>query len=383
MKNCIFFRILIYLATIFIVGCSGGDHGGQYIYPNVKVINPPINVANNVRSSSTWYVINSNPPFGARDHASILKVNNRIHLLGGFYRGPSTYQDYWISDDFGVNWIHIHGEVLPLINNLTYPIIYKNSNIPDSYARFAYFDSRYWLIDDKIWYSNDALIWFSYAGLNGDVASAVDLVNINLGGKLVSIDPGNNLVWTIGTSFNRSGNTNINPEFTKRNGAAVYYNNGYAYIAGGLTTSYGVDFNGKKIVTGQSFNNNIWQSLDGVVWQRLIDSTGADIKLPWANVEWPCVVNDNQGRTWLIGGYDYTKNQNVSDVWFSSDGIAWTKYEDNIPVGGVSVFSPRHATACVFDDVNSRIISIAGKGGISPDNDSAFVTKDIIAIPIQ
>jgi hypothetical protein len=219
--------------------------------------------------------------------------------------------------------------------------------------------------------------------MEGDIQGSAALVNINIDGKLVSIDPGNNLTWNTETNFKRSTDAIINGEFGKRDGAAVYYNSGYAYIAGGVSTSYGVDSNGKLIPNGQSFNNQIWQSQNGIQWKRLVDAQGIDIKLPWSNIEWPCAVNDNQGRTWLIGGYNYITQRNVSDVWVTSDGINWNRYIDNIDPSQVSALFPRHATACIFDDINSRLISIAGKGGEDPDNGHSSVTNNIVAIPIN
>ena len=364
-----------YLSLVLLVLCYGCDGV-------IEEVEFSPYAGQKMQSVKRWYVINATPPFGPRDHASLIKVNNRIHLSGGFYRGPSTYQDYWITDDYGINWTLIHGNPSPLMNDLVNPILYSNTNIPDSYARFSFYDSFYWLIDESRWYSRDGIIWNKYAGMDGDVKSAADLFNVNFQGKLYSIDPANNLIWNNSPNFKRSVNRQININFRTGHGAVVYSQGSFLYIAGGVHNNYGLDSNGKRILLNQEFNNFIWRSRDGVIWKKIVDKKGQNAQLPWLNIEWPCVVNDNDGRVWLIGGYDFIQKKNVSDVWYTADGISWVKYEDAIADGDVSALFPRHATACVFDEVNRRIISIAGKGGLNPDNDKAFVTKDIIAIPI-
>ncbi len=364
-------------------GCGGGGGGGGGGVSEVEVVDFSPYAGQKTQSVNSWYVINATPPFGPRDHASLIKVNNRIHLSGGFYRGPSTYQDYWVSDDYGVNWTLIHGSPSPLMNNLIYPILYSNTNIPGSYARFSFYDSFYWLIDESTWYSRYGILWNKYAGMDGDVKEGgVDLFNVNFQGVRYSIDPANNLIWNNNPNFKRSENRQININFRTGRGAVVYSQGAYLYIAGGVHDNYGLDSNGKKILLNQEFNNFIWRSLDGVIWKRIVDKNGQDAHLPWVNIEWPCAVNDNDGRVWLVGGYDFIQNKNVSDVWYTADGINWIKYEDAIVGGTVSALFPRHATSCVFDEVNKRIISVAGKGGLNPDNDAGFVTKDIIGIPI-
>lgn len=366
----------IFLALVCIFsGCGGGSN-------DVEIVDFSPYAGQKTRSASSWYVINAFPPFGPRDHASLIKVNNRIHLSGGFYRGPSTYQDYWITDDYGANWTLVHGNTLPLMNDLAYPILYSNPNIPGSYARFSYYDSFYWLIDEATWYSRDGILWNKYIGMTGDINGAVELFNITHKGLRYSIDPANNLIWSIGPNFNRSENSEININFKTGTGAVAYSIGGYLYIAGGVHSNYGLDSNGRKILLNQKFNNVIWRSVDGVTWKRIVDKNGQNVVLPWSNIQWPCAVSDDSGRVWLVGGYDLVNNRNVSDVWYTSDGINWIQYEDAIADRASSALFPRHATACVFDEVNRRIISIAGKGGINPDNDTAFVTKDIIGIPI-
>jgi hypothetical protein len=361
--------VLALVSSILLTSCGGGS-GDENLDPIVRVVAFNESSVAPLQSKNSWYVINENPPFGPRDHASVIKINNKIHLRGGWYRGPSLYQDYWTSDDSGLNWTHIHGDTRPIFNDLIDPILYEDTSIPDPYARFGYFNSLLWLIDDKIHYSNDGTSWGVYPAILGNPGSAADLVLLNGSNKLIAVDSGNNSSWSISASLTRSENFQIHENFRKRGGAAIYQNNGYFYVAGGVSGNYA------------DFNNEIWQSKDGEVWRKLVYPNGEGVKAPWENIQWPCVTADSSGRVWVVGGYDFVKKINISKVWFSDDGISWREYLDNVPEGAVSALIPRHASVCVYDEANSRIINIAGKGGVDPENDYAFVTKSIIAIPI-
>lgn len=370
-------KLNFFLQIGVIAGCATGLTGKN----EIEVIDFFPYSGEVTRSEVRWHVVNSAPPFGPRDHASLIKVNGRIHLMGGFYRDHSTYQDYWVSDDFGVNWQLIHGSSLPLKNDLMLPVLYANENIPDSFAKFSYYDSFYWLVDKYVWYSKDGIVWHKYGKYLGHAGVFQDVFNVNHRGLRYTIDPSSNLIWDSRPNFKRSNDRQINSNFKIGQGAVVYSIGNHIYIAGGVNYTYALDSNGIEKLVSQDFNNVVWRSLDGTTWKRVVDRSNKNIQLPWVNIQWPCVVEDNKGRVFLVGGYNVKTNKNSSDVWYTSDGINWVQYQDMIAKDAASALFPRHATACVFDEVNNRIISIAGKGGINPDNDSSFVTKDIIGIP--
>ena len=354
-------KFILVLLSSFIVSCSNG------VFSKIEIIDFSPYSGKVIRSKTSWHIINSAPPFGPRDHASLIKVKDRIHLMGGFYRGPSSYQDYWISDDLAITWKLIYGSSLPLKNDLIYPVLYENPNIPGPYARFSYYDSFYWLIDENIWYSKDGIIWSKHSKSFADV-SGENLFNIIHKGVQYSIFPNYNLIFDTRPNLKISKKRQINADFMITSAVAVYSLKNYIYIAGGRNE--------------KDFNGVVWRSLDGKNWKRVVDRDKKNIQLPWVNIKWPCVVGDNKGRVYLIGGYNIKNNKNSSDIWYTSDGINWVKYEDVNAKDAVSVLFPRHATACVFDEINSRIISIGGKGAINSDNDTSFVTKEIIGIPI-
>jgi hypothetical protein len=51
-----------------------------------------------------------------------------------------------------------------------------------------------------------------------------------------------------------------------------------------------------------------------------------------------------KNKMWIIGGYDNVHHANLSDVWFSEDGVNWHKFVSE------RRFSARHEPTCyVFD----------------------------------
>ena len=346
-------NILILLIFAFLAGCGAGSSDQSLIKPNLN-------------REYTVKLINNNTPFNGRDHATSFLINNRIFLRGGFFRSPaSSFQDYWFSDDFGITWIHISGSLLPTNE----PFINEDLNLPGAYARFSSFNNLFWLIDtDFAWTSLDGLSWSKQATIPHNSSS--ELFNINLNNKSYWINPRNNIVWDISSNNLISFSRLIDVNFTPGYGSIVYKNKDYIYIAAGINSS------GK-------FNNFIWRSNDGITWNKLVDENNKDITLPFKNLAWPCIVNDQEGNIWIVGGYDIEKNINLNNIWFSIDGINWSEAKARENIRSDSKLIPKHASTCIYDESNKRIISIAGKGGIDPDNDNASVTNNIFEIFIN
>lgn len=74
--------LLALAISILLTSCGGGEDGDS-LDPNVRVVSFNEASQGPLKSIKSWYVINENPPFGPRDHASIINVNNKIHLRGG------------------------------------------------------------------------------------------------------------------------------------------------------------------------------------------------------------------------------------------------------------------------------------------------------------
>jgi len=63
------------------------------------------------------------------------------------------------------------------------------------------------------------------------------------------------------------------------------------------------------------YKNDVWWSTDGITWTRATASAG------WSGrYDHTSVVYD--GKMWVMGGYDGSSKR---DVWWSTDGITWTR----------------------------------------------------------
>ncbi len=112
-----------------------------------------------------------------------------------------------------------------------------------------------------------------------------------------------------------------------------------------------VSFAGKLWVIGgfdrYSYNEDIWYSTDGKTW------TEATRHAPFGGrSDHTCIVYD--GKIWVIGGFigtktvdtsvgPFTLRETTSDVWYSSDGINWTK-------ACTAPFFPRRGHSTVVKD---------------------------------
>jgi hypothetical protein len=76
--------------------------------------------------------------------------------------------------------------------------------------------------------------------------------------------------------------------------------------------------------------NDVWKSLDGVTWQRIIDHA------PWPGRTWfgHAVFDD---KMWIFGGWDYYLEDDVNDVWYTEDGFDWKELRSS------TIWTDRHA----------------------------------------
>ena len=115
-----------------------------------------------------------------------------------------------------------------------------------------------------------------------------------------------------------------------------------------------VVFNNKMWVLGgydgTSYSNDVWYSTDGINWTK--------VATPFSGrSEHTSVVFD--GKIWVIGGYDGVSN--LHDVWSSTDGINWIQV-----TSGPDFAKRRSHTSVVFDN---KMWIINGFDGVSPLND--------------
>lgn len=91
---------------------------------------------------------------------------------------------------------------------------------------------------------------------------------------------------------------------------------------------------------GRNYYNDVWNSSDGVHWNRVAESTA------WSARGTKLIVFKN--KLWIIGGgvIDGQRNPNPgsdTEMWSSTNGIKWTKVETNSP-------GKWAGTPVVFDD---------------------------------
>ncbi len=106
-------------------------------------------------------------------------------------------------------------------------------------------------------------------------------------------------------------------------------------------------FKGKLWVLGGGITNyhpfktyqDVWNSSDGRNWTRVTDAA------PWPGRIWSTAVV-YRDRLWILGGFQAEPTwNNLNDVWYSTDGMDWTRFE------GEHTWSPRHElSALVYAD---------------------------------
>lgn len=133
-------------------------------------------------------------------------------------------------------------------------------------------------------------------------------------------------------------------------------------------------FNNTLYIAG-GFSKSLWSSSDGIKWEAIEANDELDSNVPWLNRSWPCILTGGNNRVWMIGGYNKNKGENLWDVWYTKDLITWVKYADDL--------QPKHASMCVYDASKERILILGGRGGWDPDNGRAFVTNEILALPVN
>jgi len=97
--------------------------------------------------------------------------------------------------------------------------------------------------------------------------------------------------------------------------------------------------------TGDLDLNDVWYSSDGTNWTQAVSSA------PWSSRRnHTAVVYDE--KIWILGGYGNKKNLN--DVWYSSNGIDWTQATSS------AQWSPRRGHTSVVYDNKMWVIGGAG-----------------------
>ncbi len=215
----------------------------------------------------TWQRVTSRAPFLERDGAGIIAFNSKMWLLGGW--NPFEFKPNGVTNEI---WSSTDGYVWNFEGSAPWSPRHLHGRV---------------VFQDKIWiicgdyndgtYKND--VWNSPDGVNW--TKVID--NAPWGGRVSAyVAVFNNKIW----------------------------------LMGGEQAS----------VLGDTAYNDIWNSDDGINWQRVVSEA------PWAPramILGSAVLNN---RIWIYGGGTYTTSQkSFNDVWSSSDGISWDSINASPP----------------------------------------------------
>lgn len=73
----------------------------------------------------------------------------------------------------------------------------------------------------------------------------------------------------------------------------------------------------------EGYVDGIWSSDDGIAWQRVAT-------IPWEEREGQ-VLEDYEGKLYMMGGVNFDKRKTYNDVWVSDDGKAWSLVTPSAP----------------------------------------------------
>lgn len=281
-----------------------------------------------------WNDVTTNARFSPRDGAGALVLNDRLWLIGGWNDNlPQQYpkasnRDMWSSYN-GIDW--------EFITKAPWEVRH--------YAGYCVHKKKMWIVGgdtNQGHYQKD--VWSSSNGIEWEKISA----NAPWGKRVTHyVTAYNNKIWVMGgqqisfagieadTAFNDVWNSPDGKNWTRVLDKAPWSPRGQM--------GQGIVFQDKMWIIGggtyeapRTYYNDVWNTSDGINWNLVTDQA------PWQARQYHnLMVYDN--KIWIIGGYDGIGN--MGDIWFSSDGIAWTQLM-NAP------WPARHA-ASVYEFNNS------------------------------
>lgn len=293
-----------------------------------------------------WTEMTSSAAFRPRDGAGAVAFNNRMYLLGGWIAQPyACINEVWTSTD-GKSW--------KMVNYAPWEGRHCDGNV--------IFESKMWVVggdqahghyQSDVWNTTDGVNWTKVTAEAPWGQRALHVTGVYKG-----------RIWVMG------GQTL--PQYAP--GPDVLYNDVWSSIDGKTWTQVtanapwsprgmidrAVEFNGRMWLVGggtfqtpahhsRQYYNEVWSTTDGLNWRKDL------AQAPWEPREYHSVaVFDN--KIWVLGGWhDY----NLSDVWYSSDGVNWTELP-NTP------WPERHAPS-VF--VYDNHLWVTGGSGPKDSND--------------
>ncbi|MBI4024268.1 MAG: hypothetical protein HY360_04755 [Verrucomicrobia bacterium] len=304
-----------------------------------------------------WTKVTDQAAFAARDGAGALVFNNRMWFLGGWNPGDKIHfpkicnSEVWSSSD-GAGW---------KLENPQAPWEGRHT------AGYVVHQNKMWIVGgdgNQGHYQND--VWNSVDGVHWEWVCD----NVPWGPRVLHYTVAfDNKIWIMGGQivpqfapaaeifYSDVWNSSDGVKWTKvadklpwaprgMIGGSVVFK-GRIWILGGGT--YDTPKKPKRL-----FYNDVWISADGVNWKQVAKTT------PWKPRQYHDVaVFDN--RMWVMEGFAGGTRENVwsnlSDVWYSNDGVNWTELPD-------TPWAPRHAASVFVQD--NALWMIAGNN-MTPD----------------
>ena len=319
--------------------------GGEYYNPTSQG-----RLLNDVWYSSdgvNWTSATLSAPWKPRSGHSSVVIGGRMWVIGGSgYTGQLS--DVWFSSD-GVNWTSAtvsapwsppYGHASVVYNGKIWLFRYDVWSSADGatwtlaapsvpawdggYRPTVSFGGRLWILGGGTYSGPSHDVWYSWDGANW-VQSARPPWGMNTGSLVY-----NNKMWVLGGSYSGRGaawfstdgvhwtTATANAQWPARYGQGAVVFNNKLWVLGGR------DAGGSK--------NDVWWSSDGVRW------TSATTAAPWAPRAYHATLVFGN-RIWVMGGVDDwgTGLSIYSDVWFSADGVNWTRSPKQLPRGTSSL----------------------------------------------
>lgn len=207
---------------------------------------------------------------------------------------------------------------------------------------------------------------YSTEGLTNNIWRSRDGDNWELVAQSASFSPRspvdifefNNQLWLVGSISNRNDN-DIWRSTDGINWHLVNSDFGYSNRNGFSVTTFkdkmwihgGYDF------TKDEYISEIWSSNDGITW-TLETQDSLSTRRSWST------YTEFQGKLWLIGGHDINRNR-PNDIWSSSDGINWKQESADAGFRGRS-------SGTQVNVVNNTLVMHGGIAALVDANDSDF-----------
>ena len=259
-----------------------------------------------------------------RDHATVV-FDNKMWVMGGRSgrSGTTRFNDVWWSSD-GENWTNA-GARGPAVEPATDPVTYRSHWSAREYLASVVFSNKMWVLGgsagttafDDVWSSSDGTTWTEAATNNSFPGTLLKRVILAFGGQLFMIErefAGQSWFSSDGAAWTETeGSTNW-PRASIGH-AAVVFNNKMWFLGG--------------VHGGTTRTNEVFSSTDGINWTNANPRGPAvepatdpvTYRSHWSGRNSHAAVTFDD-KIWVMGGNDGSRK---NDVWWSSDGTAWTK----------------------------------------------------------